>query len=214
MHKWPADHKPVFGRIFATDGIEKVARQKSLPRERFVKMNPDGFPLLFEIETYTVAGLERAALASTEKGRERLELEDDGIEEHDLEPIEVRCTPLNLKGPTVVYAVDGRERTTQIPGGARTFVNLAAKLDWEVVRMTYSRGPYLGARGGSLGVSDLVTMIVRGPKVDGAIEPVYGVASWRDAKSQWAWRVENRTPEAVGARALAAWMKEVPRGEE
>lgn len=204
-HREAVDHEPVFGN--ASYDKAEVERQRHLPRERYVKVNPEGFPLLFEIETYTAAEVELKAMSKAARDR-AAEEDEDAEPEHPLEPIEVRCTPLNLKGETVVTDVDGRERVTVTPGGARTLINLATKLGWDVVRLTYARGPYIGAKGGSLGVSDSVVLVVRGPVLDGS--NVYGVASWRDGKSQWAWRVVDRKIDAVGARALSAWMKEVP----
>jgi hypothetical protein len=108
----------------------------------------------------------------------------------------------------LVGCPDGTVAVAAVPGGARIFINLAAKVGWAITRLTYARGPYLGAKGKSLGVSDSVVLHLRGPVVDGA--PLQAVGSWRDGKSDFAYQVHRSTRTRVGARALTEWMKENP----
>ena len=134
--------------------------------------------------------------------------EEDGSD--DIEPIEVLSTPIPQKGRLFIGCADGSVALAATPGGARTVLNLANRIGWEVVRLTYARGPYIGSSGKSLGVSDSVVLLVRCVKVDGTV--IAGVASWRDGKSDLAWKMEDKTVTAVGAKALIAWMKENPCG--
>jgi hypothetical protein len=211
-HRELVDHMPKFGKV----GYDKaeVERQRHLPRVRTVTRKIDGELVEVE-ETYTTAELELKAMNKAARDRAAdaaLDEDEEAEPENPLEPVEVRSFDMPLKGDFEAPRVDGGVQRSTVPGGCRTLLNLAEKLGWEVVRLTYARGPYLGSKGGSLGVSDSVRLILRGPVVDG--DPVYAVASWRDAKSQWAWKIVNRTIDSVGARALAAWMKEVPRGTD
>lgn len=143
---------------------------------------------------------------------------NDGQEEareetsHELEPIEVRSVPMPHKGRMFVGCSDGSVAVATVPGGTRTLLNLAAKQGWEVLRLTYSRGPYLGALGGSLGVSDSVLCILGGPVVDGG--RLWAVASWRDGEADWAMQITKGHSTLVGMKALTTWIKEAPRGED
>lgn len=199
-HREDVDHEPIFGRIFTPEDAAEVERQRHLPR-----LADDG-------STYTVAEWEAQKLKDKKKrGAALAALAEEDETPGAVEQIEVRCTPMPLKGELSVTHEDGTTSTTKVPGGVRTLLNLAEKLgDWDVVRLTYSRGPYLGADGESLGVSDSVVLHLRGPEVDNT--RVHALASWRDGKSDWAWKVERNHVERVGARALIAWMKEVPHG--
>lgn len=205
-HREDVDHFPIFGHIRTPEEAAEAERQRHIPRERHV-YTKTGWPLLFEIQEYTTESYDRARMSKA--AREAMEAEENEgeIPVRPLEPIEVASTPMPTEG---VLVLDDRE--IPVPGGVRILVNLAAKVDWEITRLTYSRGPYLGAAGGSLGVSDYIVMHVRGPVVDG--HPLVGVASWRDGKSDSVWQVENGYVTQSGARALAAWMKENPRGQD
>jgi hypothetical protein len=155
-----------------------------------------------------------AAVAEGQRFRNKkndLESEATEIQEaRPLEPIEVRSTSMPHKGSLSLDTPDG-PREVPVPGGVRTLLNLAERLgDWEVLRLTYARGPYLGANGSSLGVSDSITLMMRST-LDS--KPVYAVASWRDGKSDWAWKVIDKHAYRVGAKALNAWMKEVSGGQ-
>lgn len=210
-HRDAADHQPVFGRIFTAEDKAEVERQLDLVRERHVPTET-GFPLLFEVETYTAREYEEQRYMRNKKYRERQEAERDETEEDEeagsdlLEPVEVQSTDMPHKG---VLEVGGRE--VPVPGGVRTVLNLAAKQGWAVEKLTYSRGPYLGANGKSLGVSDCVVLRLRGPVVDGA--QLRAVASWRDGKADRAWRLDGRTtPRLENMTALKTLIKEAPCG--
>lgn len=213
MHREDVDHTPILGRIMTPEDIAEQERQLDLPRERHIYCDPP-FPLIYRIETYTVRELELAkhrkdkrfqAMEAAKAVLHPDEDDDDEEEGHELEPIEIHSTPMPTQG---ALQVGGRE--IPVPGGVRIFINLLDKIEgWEVERLTYARGPYLSAKGKSLGVSDSVVLRLRGPLVDG--RHLWAVASWRDGKSQFAYAI-HKTTDRVGARALATWMKEAPRG--
>jgi hypothetical protein len=198
MHREPTDHQVALGNLFTDADKAEAERQRHLPR---VRIDKDG-----NEEHYTTAELEHRALKKSIR-----EDEDDYVPPSP-EPIECYATEINHKGTTDVTIVDGSVRQVTTPGGARTILNLAAKVGWEVLRLSYSRGPYIGARGESLGVSDILILVVRAPIVDGIVNG--GVASWRDDKSDWAWLVSDGKTTNVGVRELTTFMKESPRAPE
>lgn len=213
-HREDVDHEPVFGYIMSDEDWAAIEAEMDRPRVRTVTKSKTvkGEKITWDEEQeYTTRELSLETYRKSAKYRaaEALEAEDDEEEDegHELEPIEVHRTPMPHKGVLRVDTPDG-PREVPVPGGTRTLLNLAEKQGWEVIDLTYSRGPYLGASGKSLGVSDYVVLRLRGPVVDGS--PILGIASWRDGKSDWAYRVENKTMSRVGARALSAWMKENP----
>lgn len=155
---------------------------------------------------------ERAAEHRTKRSTaEEYDDPDDDEGSDVIEPIELRRINLPQKGRLLVGTPDGEVIVAQVPGGARTIINLAAKIGWSVTRLTFARGPYIGAKGTSLGVSDSVVLHVQGVQVDGSV--LMGVACWRDGKSDGAYRIKDRTLiDHPGAKALIAWMKENPCG--
>lgn len=210
-HRSDVDHAPIFGQQVTPEMFAEIERQMDLPREREIPCDPP-FPLIYRIETYTAREYDEERFMRNKKYREAREAQadpDDEEEGHELEPIEVYSTPMPHKGSLLVETPYGT-REVKVPGGVRTILNLAAKQGWEVTRLTYSRGPYVGASGKSLGVSDLIVLHVRGPVVDG--DRLTGVASWRDGKSDSVWLVEKKTLTKIGAKALIARMKEAPSG--
>lgn len=215
-HRELVDHEPIFGRRMTAEDVAEVARQKALPRTRVVSRKVKGSTEKVDVEeTYTVDQLEREALLKTAKGRERVAIEegdDDEEPESPLEPIEVYAFDIPLKGDFRAPRVDGGWQNGKVPGGCRTVLNLADKQGWTVVRLTYSRGPYLGSKGGSLGVSDFVRLILRGPVLDEG--PLFGVASWRDGKSDWTWIHANGHTDNATVTQLKNLMKEVPSGQD
>lgn len=205
-HRDDVDHFTTFGHIRTPEEAEEAERQRHITREREV-YTKTGFPLIFEIQEYTTAAYDRARMSKAAREALAAEENDGDVPVEPLPEPEILSTPMPLKGSLTVG-----DREVPVPGGVRTIVNLAEKIGWEVTRLTYSRGPYMGAAGGSLGTSDYIVMHVRGPVVDG--HPLVGVASWRDGKSDSVWQVENGHLTQSGARALAAWMKENPRGQD
>lgn len=203
-HRDLVDHAPKFG-VLDYDRTA-VEYQRHLERTRTVTRKVKGEPVTVE-ETYTAVGVEEAIMAKSAKGRERLaaEHEDDEEDEgHDLEPIEVYAIRMPLKGTFEVTHVDGATHEVAVPGGIRRVVNLATKTGWEVLKATYSRGPYLGAKG-SLGVSDRMRLILAGPQVANIRD--YGVAWWRDGKSDACWIVENGEVRIATVTELTDLMK-------
>lgn len=114
---------------------------------------------------------------------------EDGEEggSSDFEPIEVPSTPVDPK---------------DAPAGPKRLANLGLKLGWELVRLTYARGPYMGANGKSLGVSDVHVVALRRGRLG-------AVAYWRDGKAVAGWLLdEDGWLDRVGISALQNWMKE------
>lgn len=103
--------------------------------------------------------------------------------------------------------------------GIRQIYNLAMGLNkkspvtwWEVAGLTLAIGPYVGARGQVLSISDSVKMVLRGPEVDNGRR--VAVASWRDGSFDFAYTGILKdgivTTEPANSNALKAWIKEPP----
>lgn len=125
--------------------------------------------------------------------KEDVDHESDPVVEPAVEPPmeipepEVRRTPLEVD--------DERVR-----GGIKTLVNLLVKQEWEIVRLSYARGPYLGAKE-VLGISDHITLKAR--RGDRAI-----VACWRDGKFDTGYALSKAAgPRAVNSNVLKRWIK-------
>lgn len=135
--------------------------------------------------------LDAVARRRAEKAGEPLEGDDDDEEGLDeVPPIEVHRT-----------SVDPKDE--RVPGGVRTITNLLAKTDgWELYRLTYSRGPYLGSKK-CLGVSDMIVL--------GAIQRSTGrriVATWRDGKFNTGYAIMgNRMQGRVNSTAMKGFVK-------
>lgn len=120
------------------------------------------------------------------------------VESKVIEPIEVYSTPLTGDEPVV-------------PSGARSLVKLARQHGWELVRFTYSRGPYMSGTGlKSLGVADFVVVSVR-TTVDGA--RLGAVASYRNGKTDTCWVVRSNTATRSGIKALRDLIKETSHAD-
>jgi hypothetical protein len=97
--------------------------------------------------------------------------------------------------------------------GIRQIYSLVEKTDgWEVVNFTLAIGPYVGARGEVLSISDSVKMVMRGPGVDSGTR--VAVASWRDGEFDSAYTgiLKGKVvwTEPANSTALKAWIKEIP----
>ena len=95
--------------------------------------------------------------------------------------------------------------------GMRQIANLILKADgWELRRLTHARGPYVGARGNVLSISDSVVLGARGPEVDGWV--AVAVASWRDGAfdSAHIGRLKDGVIAIESAKStdLKKWIKE------
>jgi len=111
-----------------------------------------------------------------------------------------------------VLATPVEPKDDRVPGGVRTITNLLAKTDgWELVNLTYARGPYVGAKGEVLSISDSIVLRARGPEVDGRLR--YAVGSWRDGKFDSAYILtrkpgtERYESRPANASELKAWIK-------
>jgi hypothetical protein len=97
--------------------------------------------------------------------------------------------------------------------GIRQIYNLVEKTKgWEVANFTLAIGPYVGARGQVLSISDSVKMVMRGPGVDSGVR--VAVASWRDGSfdSAYIGILKGNTvhTQPANSNALKAWIKEIP----
>lgn len=119
-----------------------------------------------------------------------------------LPPVEIPCRPVDPKDEIV-------------PGGVRTITNLLAKQGWELRRLTHARGPYVGAKGDVLSISDTIVLGAReAPRCErGGLDrpPRIAVASWRDGKFDFAYVgvIRDGTFVTTGANntAMKAWIK-------
>lgn len=171
FHREPADHEPIFGRRFTAEEQAEVERQMDLPRTRVVTRTIKGEKVQVE-ETYTA----RQAMTAKAK-REAEETPDE-----DAEPEGIMT---EVPEPEVRKTAIERD-DERCPQGARNLLNAAARAGWEVRRLTYARGPWIGAKGQVLSISDTVVCGV----VDG--DQRYAVASWRDGKVASAWYGERQ----------------------
>jgi hypothetical protein len=176
-HRDHVDHVAVLGRPFTAADKAEVERQLDLPR---VRTNKDG-----EEEHYTARELQVKAMNKAARDR----LLEEGLDEEEIAAIQQVEIPEPEVRKTPIERADER-----CPQGARNLMNAASKAEWEVRRLTYSRGPWLGAKGNVLSISDMVVCGV----VDS--DRRYGVASWRDGKVVSAWygeREGDRVPMAL-----------------
>lgn len=94
--------------------------------------------------------------------------------------------------------------------GIRTTVSAVLKNGWELRRLTHTRGPYVGAKGDVLSISDVVVMGARQPPgLDG--ESRVAVGSWRDGKFDFGYigtlRDGQLSPVKVDATTMKNWIK-------
>lgn len=100
--------------------------------------------------------------------------------------------------------------------GILQIINLIEKTDgWDLRRITYARGPYVGARGQVLSISDHHKVSAVGPIVEGDgldSGQRFVVASWRDLKfdAGYTGLIRDRVvyPTIANSTALKAWIKE------
>lgn len=180
LHREAVDHPAVLGHTLTEADAAEIERQRHLERTRETK---DG------IETYTIAAIERAkAPGDDEEGVEPEPVPEPEVARHD------------------VTADDFPPRS-----GIRQVANLVAKTPgWEVARFTACRGPYLGAKGKVLSISDHVVLGARGPRqVDGS-RPI-AVASWRDGafESGYIGTLRNGRIESIPTNStdMKGWIK-------
>lgn len=169
--------------------------------------NVDHFPVFGEAWTpelqarMDVAVAEMAARGKTDKKKADSEAEDDEAPDVWAEVPEPFVTAQPV-GPD-----DFPPRS-----GIRQIYNLVDKTDgWEVAGFTLAIGPYVGARGQVLSISDSVKMVMGGPEVDSGRR--VAVASWRDGAFDFAYtgilKGSTVTTQPANSATLKAWIKEV-----
>lgn len=127
---------------------------------------------------------------------EAIEPEDEPIEDAIPAP-EVRATGIHPDDP-------------RTPGGAKQICNLLKKHGWERRRLSFARGPYLGAKSDVLSISDHVVLVAR---VINSEERRYVVCSWRDGKFDSAWihskdlNGKQTMLDKVNANQLKEWIR-------
>jgi len=94
--------------------------------------------------------------------------------------------------------------------GIRQIYNLVGRTaGWEVRSLTASRGPFVGARGTVLSISDAVLMRMSGPVVDEGHQ--VAVAFWRDGDFKFAWlghiRAGTVHTQPANSNGLKAFIK-------
>lgn len=94
--------------------------------------------------------------------------------------------------------------------GIRQVINLVEKTEgWERAALTSSRGPYMGAKGQCLSISDVTVLKARQVVLDGSVR--IAVASWRDGKFDFAYigiiKDHRLSPARVDASSMKNWIK-------
>jgi hypothetical protein len=127
--------------------------------------------------------------------------------DHDAFPIpepEVIADPVIPPIEIACHAVEPKDEI--VPGGVRTITNLLAKRGWELRRLTHARGPYIGAKGEALSISDTIVLGAVGPRsLDGKV--LRAVASWRDGKFDFAYALGGDSMTKVNATELRNFIK-------
>lgn len=200
LHRENVDHEPMFGQVHTTEMAAAIEAALDEPRHRAKTGTAPGrfWPGIGEPEltVYTAREHDLAKMSKAKRDQVAADSEDDE-EESELEPVEVFAEDVDRKDP-------------RVPQGVRNVLKKVDAAEWRVLSLRYSRGPYLGAKGGSLGVSDFVVLKVRGG-LDS--DPMAGVASWRNGKSHTVWLLRGRrNPEPTTITALKICIEENPHG--
>jgi hypothetical protein len=188
LHRVDGDHQAILGRPLTADDLAEIERQQHV-----VRYYDDGKP-------YTTA--EHDILRDKDTARRKVRLAAlHGVDPDYVEPLpepEVRRTDVEVD---------------ELPprSGMRQIANLLMNSpDWGLRRLTRARGPYVGADGSVLSISDSLVIGGRGPEVDGGV--AVAVGSWRDGKfdSAYAGILRGRRFEVhpVNATELKSWIKE------
>lgn len=200
LHREDVDHDAVLGRPMTEADLAEVERQLDLPRTRPVVK--DGVEVE---ETYTVRELDLARWRKSEKFRamEAAEaaLHPDEVEEEE----EVETLP-----PVEVYAHDADPADFAPRSGIKQVINLIGKTPgWELVNIRHARGPYIGASGQCLSISDTHVVRGRAPQLDGTVR--VAVASWRDGAFDFAFigtiKDGHLSTSKVDATTMKNWIK-------
>ena len=206
-HREPVDHAPIHGHRMAFATQEEIRRQ----REEVVRHMDDGTPYTtaeWEISKDKDLARRKRRLAEL-RGEEEAEvvIPEPEVARHDLDPTSFAPTSGIAQVVNLVTGV-----TRRMPSGksSKSKKHPPMAPGWELRRLTGARGPYLGADGTILSVSDTVVLGARGPEVDGGV--AIAVASWRDGDFDTAYvgRLKDGVVkvEPVNATELKAWIKE------
>lgn len=163
LHREPVDHHTILGHRYTAADAAEAERQRHLVRHQ-----DDG-------TEYTTAEYEiKKDPDATRRKRRLAELRG---EDPDAPPPPIPAPEIPRHDLTVDEL---RPRS-----GIRTMAQFVLgknkdKLKgWELYRLTHSRGPYLGADGSVLSISDRIVLGARGPVALDGSRPIV-VASWRD----------------------------------
>jgi hypothetical protein len=188
LHRVDGDHVAILGHIMTPEEAANLVHQD----REVVRYFDDG-------TSYTTA-------------------EFDILRDKDVDRRKRRLAELHgtaVDAPVVIPEPEVPQRPVTVDdfaprSGTRQVFNLVAKQGWEMVSATFTRGPYLGADGSVLSISDCHVQRSRGPRrIDGSL-PV-AVASWRDGSFDFAYvgvisdgRLESRK---VDSNTMKKWIK-------
>jgi hypothetical protein len=198
LHRDAVDHHAILGQPFTAEMAAEAERQLDVPRQRLapgVSAHCPTYQGLWPLETYTTREHDLQRYRKKKSFRDAEVVEDDD-EVAPLPPVEVWCHDVEPDsfGPR---------------SGIRQVINLADKQGWERVRLTHARGPYVGSRGESLGISDSIVLGVRRERLDGSTS--VAVASWRDGKFDFAFIGAiisgNLSTRSANATEMKTWIK-------
>lgn len=127
-----------------------------------------------------------------------------------VEPTDDRPEPI----PPVERPCEPFDPSTLSPrSGVRQIIKVVHDNGWDLRSITSSRGPYMGSKGEMLSISDSLVLRSRGPvSLDGTYR--IAVASWRDAKFDFAFIGTVKDGHASVTKANSDEMKDWIRGHE
>lgn len=197
-HREDVDHAAVLGQPFTSELAAQVGIELDVVRLRLAKGVAAKCPTyqrFWPLEEYTTREHDRAKMKKSI--RDALDDEDDIVVE--LPPVEIPCHPVDVS-------------TFAPRSGIRQVCNLVAKQGWELVRLTHARGPYVGASGACLSISDTIVLAARKVRVDGSTNVAVG--SWRDGKFDFAFTGTIQNGNLSTTKADATQMKNWIKGTE
>jgi hypothetical protein len=206
LHRQDVEHAAVLGHLMTFEAAEEVRRQ----REDVIRYMDDGTPYTtaeYEIKKDPDAARRKMRLAAL-RGEEveEEEMPEAEINAHDVDP-----TTLPTGGiKQVVELVSGVTRLMPNGKNSKSKKHPPAAPGWELVSLRHWRGPYLGADGKVLGISDIMRVKARGPKgLDGS--QGWAVASWRDGEFDFAYtgviQGGRTSPTKVNSTTMKDWIK-------
>ena len=209
-HRDPVDHLPAHGKPWTPEDGARLEAELDRLRVRPVGEEEDG---LQKIEFYTTrrVGLKGEAA----KAYDAIHSPEGKV----MPPVEVWSHTVAPDDPLVPQGarllaelVSGVTRVTPKGKSSKSPKHPPMAPGWELRRLTHARGPYVGATGECLSVSDTIVLGARGPEVDGARR--IAVASWRDGAFDFAYTGILKggavTTNAANSNALKAWIKDNP----